>query len=157
MAFRFVRFRGVMQSPTVILTVAASGTIQRGSIVEFSRTNNRVEPASASTTYTNIFGIALDYVEGASNTKTRVIPIVPGQLWEADCANAPTTAQIFIKHGLQDAVTLRNTSYDRTVATGIFIAYLINTAVVTGANASAIIGEFIRAPVGFSTNTAGYF
>ena len=152
MAFRFVRRKGAITPTPVFIDVYGSGTIQRASVVTFSRANQRVEPATSGATYTNVFGIALDYIQGASEVKTRVIPFVPGQLWEADCTNVPSTAMLFIKHALTNAATIANTSYDQTVATGIFMAYTISTI-----RANTMIGEFIRAPIGFNTNTAGYF
>ena len=152
MAFRFVRLKGAITATPIFIDVYGSGTIQRGSVVEFDRVNKRVAPATANSTYTNIFGIALDYIQGASEIKTRVIPFVQGQLWEADCNNTPSTVMIFIKHALTNAMTLANTSYDQTVATGIFMAYTIETIRV-----NTMIGEFIRAPIGFTTNSPGYF
>lgn len=132
---------GPLPTPTII-NVPCSGTIQRGSIVEWSRVNSRVEPASANTTYTMIFGVALDYVEGASDTYTKVIPFVPGQLWEIDLTNTPTTAQIFLRHALTDASTLNNTASDVDGPTGVFIANALSTLM-----SNIMIGEFIRVPI----------
>lgn len=144
MAVKFVRLKGALTATPTFLNVYASGTIQRMSIVSFSRTNNRVEPATSGTTTTQIFGIALDYREGASDTQTRVIPFVPGQLWEIDCTNTPTTLMLFRKHALTNNLTLANTSVDQTASTGIFIAYSIGTIAIVD---KTMIGEFIRAPI----------
>lgn len=158
MAFRFVKIRGANTATPTIVSVYASGVIFRGSVVEFSRANNRVEPATANTTTTNILGIALDYVQGASNTMTRVIPFVPGQLWEADMTNTLATNQIFVKHALTNSATVANTSTDVNTAKGVFILYslTVNTGAVTVTQTG--VGEFIRGPVGWGgTDTAGYF
>ena len=155
MALKFVKIRGGVIPTPVFINALASGTIQRGSIVEFSRSNSRVEPASSNTTTTNIFGIALDYIEGASDTYTRVVPFAQGQIWEIDCTNAVTTAQLFLKHALTDSLTLNNSSTDVKTAKGIFVAY----NVVQGSIGITLLrGEFIRAPVGWGgTDTSGYF
>ena len=154
MAFRFVRQKGAMTATPTFINAYASGTIPRGSVVEFSRTNNRVEPASKNTTYTTIFGISLDYAEGASNTQVRVIPFILGQLWEADTAAAASTAMLFIKQRLSDRSTLDNSITDINTASGIFISYMISPNAT-----NKVIGEFIRSPVGWggASSGSGYF
>ena len=158
MAFRFVRQKGSMTATPVFITVYGSGTIPRGSVVEFSRINNRVEPASKNTTYTTIFGISLDYIEGATQdalaTKIRVIPFIPGQLWEADTAAAASTAMLFIKQRLSDRNTLDNSITDINTASGIFISYMISPNAT-----NKVIGEFIRSSVGWggASSGSGYF
>lgn len=148
--FRFIQQNGVVQQAPMFVQVYGSGVISAGEAVDFDRTNRRVMPASSGSTYTTIFGVALDTVKGASDTLLRVVPFVQGQLWGADVANTPTTLMLMIKHGLSSRTTLANTSYDQTVATGIFLAYSILKTI--------IIGEFIRSPVGWGgTDTPGYF
>lgn len=141
MSFRFVRPKGVVAATPVALRMYASGTIQRGSVVEFSRINKTCAPAGSGTTITSLLGIALDYVQGASDTQTRVIPVMPGQLWEADCTNTVNTAHLMIRHALTNNATLANTAVDQSIFTGIFMAYAINTII-----ANTLIGEFIRLP-----------
>lgn len=146
--FRFVRQQGNVSFAPNFVTAYASGTIQRGSVVEFNRTNNRVEPASSATTYTTVFGISLDYAEGASDTQVRVVPFAQGQLWQADCANAITTAQLFIRHALSNSLNLNNTATDSTSAKQIFLAHSVSRTLTIGAaTISTLIGEFIRAPI----------
>lgn len=150
MSFRFVRPKGAVSQAPIAVRMYASGTIQRGSVVEFDRVNKRCAPATSSTTVTSILGIALDYVEGASDTRTRVVPLMSGQLWEADCTNTVSTAHLMIRHALTNNVTLANTAVDQTAFTGIFVAYAINTII-----ANTLVGEFIRVPyLDKATNSA---
>lgn len=144
MSFRFIPSRGnVFQTPNII-NVFASGTIQRGSVVEFSALKNQVIPASANTTYTNIFGISLDYApdNSGAQTQVRVIPFASGQLWEADVTNTPATSQIFLKHALSNNVTINNSATDVNGPTGIFLAHTLTTII-----ANTLVGEFIRAQI----------
>lgn len=141
--FYFVRFKNNVSIPPSVVNVYASGTINRGSVVEFSRTNNRVEPAGANTTFTTVFGIALDYAQGASDSIIRVIPLAPGQVWEADCANTVSTAQLFIRHALNDNLNLNNSATDQNSAKGIFLAYGLGNTL----NIKQLIGEFIKVPI----------
>lgn len=141
MAFRFVRSAGSVHEPATV-NVYASGTIQRNSVVEFN-TGGYVTPASSSTTCTNVFGVSLDYAEGASDTQVRVIPFVPGQLWEADLVNAIDTAQIFNRHQLKNNLLINNTSYDHSGAQGIFLIYSV---VGSSSGSGKVIGEFLRVP-----------
>lgn len=112
MGVRLVRNAGLEMSPAM-LDVYASGVVQRNSVVEFSRTGGAgVIPATSSSTTTGIFGVCLDYAQGASDVIVKVIPFVPGQIWEIDCVNSATTAQIGLRHGLSDNLNLRNTATD---------------------------------------------
>ena len=118
MAFRFVRGAGNSVEPAVI-NMRCSGVISPGGVVELLRTAGAgVSPASSSTTTTTIFGIGLDYVQGASDVETRVIPFVPGQIWEGDCANAATTAQIGLRHALS-ALTANRGLYIHNTGTDL--------------------------------------
>lgn len=113
MAFRLVSSGGAVTDPAV-LNMAASGVVKNGSVVEFSRTGGLgVYPASSSTTTTNIFGVALDYAQGASDVQVPVIKFTDGQVWEADCTDIATTAQIGLRHVLNDHLTVRNTATDK--------------------------------------------
>lgn len=110
MSFRLVRSAGIDVSPTM-LDVYASGVVQRGSVVDFSVTGGvGVAPASSTSTSTTIFGVCLDYAQGASDVIVKVIPFAKGQIWEADCVNAASTAQIGLSHVLNDNTTVRNTA-----------------------------------------------
>jgi hypothetical protein len=145
MAFNFVRGAGdSLESPAALL-MYASGIVRAGGVVEFSKTGGvGVTPSSASSTTTTVFGICLDYAQGASDTQVRVVPIVAGQLWQADCTDVALTAQIGLRHILNaDQVTVRNTSTDVTGATGVFRAVAM-TGLSTGSG--KLIGYFETIP-----------
>jgi len=144
MAFRLVRGVGINVEPTVV-SVYASGCIWPGSVVDnpcFMVTANGgyVQAAASTSTGTSIFGVSLDYCQGRSDTMIKVIPIVPGQLWEADCTNNTNTAHILSRHRLTNSLTLANTGVDYSSVTGIFMAYNVTGA--TGDN--KILGTFLK-------------
>lgn len=146
MAFRFVRSAGSVHEPAVV-SMYASGVVHAGGVVIYDASINKISPASSAATTTNIFGVSQDYAQGASDVQVRVIPFVPGQLWEADCANAITTAQLLVRHQLVDDLTLRNVTggaaggTSESVTTGIFLSYQI-TGATTGSG--KIIGTFLQ-------------
>lgn len=143
MAFRFVRSAGSVHEPAVVL-MAASGVVHPGGVVMMGASDNLVSPATSASTTTNIIGVSLDYAQGASDVAVRVIPFVQGQLWEADCANAITTAQILTRHQLVNDTVLRNIAtlnLGETAGVGIFLSYAI-TGLTTGSG--KLIGTFLQ-------------
>lgn len=145
MSFKLIQIKGSsIPSPTII-RVYGSGTIRPNTVVEFSSSGNRVVPASSGSTYTNVFGVALDYIEGASDAQVRVIPFMPGQLWLADVANTPATSQLFVRHALTDFTRINNTSTD--ITTGVFLTHAMSTIQFFSGVGSAMVGEFIRSPI----------
>lgn len=147
MAFKFIRRRGTVINTPSFIKIYGSGTIYPGSVVA-TISGNRVEPATSSTTSTMVFGISLDYIQGASDSLVRVIPFVPGQLWEADCANTAATNQLLIKHALSNSLLINNTSTDQNVAVGVFYAMGISRTIYASLSSATmkIIGEFIKKP-----------
>lgn len=123
MAFTFSRSAGSVHEPATI-NMFASGIVRAGGVVELSRVGGvGVVPSGASTSFTAIFGVSLDYAQGGSDTLVRVVPIVQGQLWLADCTDAATTAQIGLRHVLNASQTeVRNTATDTLTAAGVFRA-----------------------------------
>lgn len=153
MAFRFISSAGSVHEPAV-LNLPASGVIWPGSLVSYSLAEGLgdstlgqvvsagVASLTAGSTTTNIVGVALDYVQGASNTFVRVIPFVPGQLWEADCVNAVSTSNLFLRHQIADERNIRNvTRVSETSSAGVFLAYAI-TGLTTGSG--KLIGTFLQ-------------
>ena len=146
MAFTLRRGAGNVTEP-VVVELYASGTVRPGMVVEFSRTGGAgVGPASSSTTITNIFGVCQDYAQGASDVKVRVIPILPGQIWEADTVNAVNTNQIGLRQRLygSNSVLLANDSYNSSGATGVFFIWDISSAT---SGSGKVLGEFVRTPI----------
>lgn len=150
MAFRFVKSAGSVHEPAV-LEMFASGVVRPGMAVELTRgsvtAHGFVAPASSSTTITTLFGVCLDYAQGASDIQVRVVPILAGQIWEADCVGAAATLQIGKRQQLygSNSVLINNNAYDQTGATGVFI--VLN---ITGSTSGSgkVLGEFLRVPAG---------
>ena len=147
MSFRLVSSAGNVSDPAVV-NLAASGTIWPGGAVDFvpgGGTGGAVVAASDSTsTGTMVLGVAQTYVQGASSTGADVILFAEGQLWEVDCANAATTAQVGLRHALSalagnKARYVHNTATDISTATGIFLA-LAMTGSTSGSG--KLIGVF---------------
>ena len=116
MPFRLVNSGGNVTDAAMV-SVAASGVITPGNPVtwlEAATGQGIVGPAEDGATSTMIFGVAVDYAQGASDTYVRVIPFDSSQLWEVDCANAVTTAQTGIRHMLSASRGyMHNTATDR--------------------------------------------
>lgn len=148
MAFRLVRGGGINIDAAAI-SIRASGTVRPGAVVEFSRTGGvGVFPASSTSTTTNIFGVCLDYVQGASDMEAKVIPFAPGQLWEVDCANSASTAQIGLRHELSALAAnrgfiLHNTATDLG-AGNAHTAFFKAIAMVGGTSGSGKLLGIIR-------------
>lgn len=126
-----------------MVNLAASGTIWPGSVVIRDTSANRVSAASSSLgTSTAILGVAMDYVQGASDAYTRVQLFEPGQLWEADTVNAVTTANILVRHTLADERYVRNiaNTYE-TASTGIFLGLNI---VGSTSGSGRLVGQFLQ-------------
>lgn len=126
MSFRLVTSGGVVSDPAIV-NLAASGVVKNGEPVDFVRGGTGgaiVAPTTSSSTTTMVFGLAQEYAQGASDTFVKVLLFARGQLFEADCANAATTAQVGLRHALSasDRATIHNTATDVSTATGIFTA-----------------------------------
>ena len=150
MAFKFHRSAGSVHEPAVI-NLPGSGVIKPNSVVIFDQAqiNAGSKNVSVATTTlatgTSIIGVSLDYIQGINEPTSfvRVIPFVPGQLWEADVLNLITTAQLMSRFRLYDSVTVENTSYDQTLSiNGVFFCYAISGA---STGSAKVIGEFLKA------------
>ncbi len=132
MSFRLVSSGGAVVEPAVV-NLAASGTIWPGKLVDLGSGGTGgaiVNASSSSSTTTMVIGVSQSYVQGASDTFANVVLIVPGQLWEADCANAASTAQLGLRHVLSasDAACVHNTATDVTTQTGVFLALAMTSS-----------------------------
>lgn len=142
---RLIGSLGNVVEPAMI-NVRCSGTVWPGSVVTFLQTAGAgVAQASGTTTSTGIFGVSLDYAQGASDKEVRVIPFTQSQLWAADAYNAVTTAQIGLRHILRTTGTdamgryIENTGTDAATAVGVFHCLAIDTSTGTG----KLIGKFL--------------
>lgn len=158
MGFRLVGSSGDVSDGAAV-NLAASGVITPNAAVDLVRGGTGgalVSPSGVSSSTTLIFGLGLDYVQGASDTFTRVVPFLPEQMWEVDCANATVTAQVGLRHILSASRGfIHNTSTDVTGATGVFLA-LAATSLTTGSG--KLIGRFIShvgSPVATNSTTFG--
>ena len=158
MAFKLVRSAGSVHEPAVI-SLPGSGVIKPNSVVIFDTATvyagaSNVSAASTSlATGSAIIGVSLDYIQGINEPTSfvRVIPFVPGQLWEADVLDLITTAQVLKRHRLYDSVTVENTSYDQSeVIQGVFFCLAISGA---STGSAKLIGEFLRTPKAPRLNT----
>ena len=147
MAFRLVSSGGNVNDPAVV-NIRCSGTVHPGEVVEFSRTSGAgVYPASDSSTVTNIFGVCLDYAQGASDKEVRIIPFTLDQIWEADCVGVASTANVGMRFALdrQRATLAINNipvGTDSRTATAIFRVIAMSSA-TTGSG--KVLGIFRRA------------
>lgn len=154
MAFRLVSSAGTV-GDSAFLNVAASGTISPNTAVDFIRGSGGaiVGPSGTSSTTTMVFGVGLDYVQGVSDAFTKIIPFTPDQVWEADCANTATTAQVGLRHILSASRGfIHNTASDVTGATGVFLALAMSNAGGSG----KLIGKFVSNIVPTGQNSTTY-
>lgn len=144
MGIRLVRSAGSVHEPAVV-NMPASGVIHRDGLVIFDTATNVLSaPATTGATTTNVIGVSLDGVTGASDTFVRVIPFVQGQLWEVDCVNVAATSNLLFRHQMAGDLVVRNitgASSSETLHTGIFLAYAM-TGPTTGSG--KLIGTFIQ-------------
>lgn len=148
MAFRLVSSGGGVVEPAFI-NIAASGTVWPGCLVDFVRGGTGgalVTQSSASSTGTMVFGVCVDYAQGASDTFVKVIPIVDDQIWEVDCANAATTAQVGNRLALSALAAnaaryIHNTATDITTGVSQFHALAM---VGSTSGSGKLLGRFVH-------------
>lgn len=141
MAFILSSSGGNVVEPALV-NMYASGVVRPNNAVDLVRGSFAlVSPTTSSSTTTMVFGMAMDYAQGASDTLIRVTPFDVDQLWTVDCANAAVTGQIGVTHALSasDRSVIHNTNTNAT-STGIFLA-----VAMTGASTGSgkLIGRFI--------------
>lgn len=156
MAFRLVSSGGSVNDP-VVINVTASGVVRPNEPVDFLRTSGVVVgPSSNSSTTTQVFGMCLDYAQGASDTFVKVIPFNTDQIWEADCANAATTAQVGLRQVLSASRGyVHNIASDATDALADNAVFLALAMTGSTSGSGKLIGRFISnvVPVGQNSTT----
>jgi hypothetical protein len=142
MAFRLVSSGGATVDPAVV-NMYASGVVRPGMVVAFSLTGGAgVYPVAATATQSLVFGVCLDYAQGASDVQVKVIPFNPSQIWEADCTDAAITAQIGLLHKVNTTGTeVRNTS---TSGTGIESYFRAIAMVGATTGSGKLLGQIMR-------------
>ena len=146
MAFRLVSSGGNVVEPAFI-NVPGSGTITPGNPVEWTITSGGlIGPAGLDTTTSTLFGVALDYAQGVSDVNVRVIPFNSDQLWEVDCANSASTAQIGIRQYLSAS---RGFIHNQTTNTNSINRVFLPLAITGPTTGSGkLIGRFITSMTG---------
>ena len=162
MGVRFVRGAGANVEPAFV-HLYASGVVTVDNPVDWLRNGTGggvVGPTESTSTSTMIFGVAKDYAQGASDTKVKVYPFVRSQLWEVDCANAATTAQLGIRHALSASRGyIHNTATDvgaaAAVATRMLGVFLALEMTGSTSGSGKLIGRFLvdDGPVAAGTQT----
>lgn len=154
MSFRLVNSGGATVD-VAFVNLSASGTVKNGEPVDFLRNGTGgsvVGPSEVGSTQTMIFGVCLDYAQGASNTNVKVIPFAPHQLWEVDCANAASTAQLGFRHALGTRGFVHNLLSDSTGHTGVFLALaMVGAATGSGKLIGRFLNNSVPAPVNSTT------
>lgn len=149
MAFRLVGGAGALGEAAAV-SLYASGVVRPGEAVDIVRNGTGgavVAPAATATHSTAIFGVALDYAQGASDTLVRVIPFDPSQNWEVDCANAASTAQLGLRHALSASRGIvHNTGTDQgsadALAARMDAVFLALSMVGSTTGSGKLIGKF---------------
>ena len=146
MAFRLVSSGGNVVEPAFV-NVPASGVITPGAPVEWTIVSGGfVGPAGLDTTTSTLFGVALDYAQGASDVFVRVIPFNSDQLWEVDCANAASTAQVGIRQYLSASRGFVHNQVSNTNSINRVFLPLAMTGATTGSG--KLIGKFVTSFTG---------
>jgi hypothetical protein len=141
MAFRLVNGIGNVNDPAM-MNMRASGVVHPGGVVDFGITGGEgVSPAASTSSQSYVFGVAMEYAQGASDVKVNVIPFCDGQIWEADCNRAAATAHINIKHKLLDDKILDLNGTDQDGVNGVFE---VLDVVSTGTGSGKVLGRFVR-------------
>ena len=88
----------------------------------------------------NIIGVAASSINNVGTTSIKVVPIVAGQIWEADCTSNSDENQILCRNSLTTAGILANSSTDSKATSGVFLVY----KPLGSASSKKVIGEFVR-------------
>ena len=135
MAFRLVG--GAIQNYTVEATVTSGTAVAAGDALAIN--GNVLERATSSSNIHTLVGVAAETISTTA-TLIKVIPIVQGQLWEADVVDNTATTQRYESMVFTDHDTVNNTDTDVTGPTGVFFCL----APIGAAADKKLLGEFTR-------------
>ena len=142
MAFRLIKSAGSVQD-SAMEEVQGSGAISIGDVVKIWVSTLHVirgEQMSQSLQVSNIYGISQSSLSSGTGW-INVIPILPGQRWEADCASNTASTHTLIRHAVSRlSNTLVNTTTSVNDTLGVFLAWSVKGAAAD----KKLIGEFIR-------------
>ena len=120
----FVPVKG--ETMDVQVSIVASNTVAAGGLLALDLTNKGMKPATSSTTNQTLMFVASQSLTSVGvATNINAIRIMPDQLYIADCTNAVSAAQLYIRQVLTDANTVNNTTSDTAGSTGIFLPIAI--------------------------------
>ena len=135
MAFKLVG--GTAEPFTIEVTVTAGTAIAEGDLLDFN--GNVCQRATSSSTIHSIFGVAAETISTTA-TKIKVIPVMYGQIWEAETANNTDGTELYEGMALTDHDTVNNSDTTVTGATGVFRCL----GFVGATGNKKIIGELTR-------------
>lgn len=115
MAFKLIG--GFPDDYTVEATVTAGTAIAAGDLLDMN--GNVLQRATSSSTIHSVFGVAAETISTTATT-IKVIPLVDGQLWEADATNDAATTQRYEGMILTDHDHVNNTDTTVTGPTAVF-------------------------------------
>lgn len=116
----------------------ASQAYTIGDAVMLDRTSDAVDvvPATASTTTTNIYGVALETV-ASSATELLIALITPRQEWKAEVVNTANASHNYQRMLLNDKDSVNNTGTDNTTDEAVFM----QTGVI---GTTSVVGKFLK-------------
>src|SRR3990167_8165623 len=129
-------------SNTVFKTVrVASQAYTIGDVVMLDRTSDAIDvvPATASTTTTNLYGVAVQTVT-SSATELLIAIISPEQEWLLQSANNAVVNHKMQRMILTDANTVNNTGTDDTSKEAVFM----QTGYQGALTAKVLVGKFLK-------------
>lgn len=139
MSLRLVSSLDEANSGAILLPVSSLAVV-KGSLYCADRSSGVVVAVtnSVGTTLTSLFVAQ----EACANTATECafVPVLPNQLWEADCTSNTASNQLLKRHAMTDKDTVANTSSDITTTLGIFEALRL----VGAASDKKLLGRFIQ-------------
>lgn len=119
----------------------ASQAYTLGDAVMLDRTSDSVDvvPATASSTTTNIYGVAMETVASTA-TELLICLVTPTQEWEADSVNNSNASHNYQRMLLNDKDSVNNTGTDNTTDEAVFM----QTGTIGAASAKKIVGNFLK-------------
>ena len=119
----------------------ASQAYTIGDIVMLDRTADAIDvvPATASTTTTNLYGVAVQTVT-SSATALLIVIITPEQEWLLQSANSAVANDKFERMILTDANTVNNTHTDDTTKEAVFM----QTGYQGALTDKILVGKFLK-------------
>lgn len=119
-----------------------NSTLNLGDLIYADTTDSKLIPAVASTTFTNLVGIAKTYIAAATGSTVEIeyIPVTSQMEVIADCTSNTADGHLYKYHLLTNSSTVANTTTTITTSAGIFFA----TGAVGAASNKKLRGYLIK-------------